>query len=157
MMKLKENKVMTIDLDSPNGNAFYLLGTANNSQNNVGWMIYDNRRVQSDYMNLVKTMDKYFPFVVFETNNPEYMEAFHRKELVLGTFMSLTPTASADTVPTKQQFMIDEAFCLAQNVYFETRNQPRGQMAVISVTVNRVNDGRFPNTICGVVYECTSS
>ena len=30
-----------------------------------------------DYMNLVKTMDKYFPFVVFETNNPEYMEAFH--------------------------------------------------------------------------------
>jgi hypothetical protein len=30
-----------------------------------------------DYMNLVKTMDKYFPFVVFETNNDEYMEAFH--------------------------------------------------------------------------------
>ena len=26
MMKLKENKVMTIDLDGPNGNAFYLLG-----------------------------------------------------------------------------------------------------------------------------------
>ena len=83
---------------------------------------------------------------------------FMLKELVLGTFMSLTPTASADTVPTKQQFMIDEAFCLAQNVYFEARNQPlAGQMAVISVTVNRVNDGRFPNTICGVVYEGTSS
>ena len=30
-----------------------------------------------DYMNLVKTMDKYFPFVVFETENDEYMEAFH--------------------------------------------------------------------------------
>ena len=71
--------------------------------------------------------------------------------------MSLTPLATADTVPTKQQFITDEAFCLAQNVYFETRNQPlAGQMAVISVTVNRVNDSRFPNTICQVVYEGAS-
>ena len=76
------------------------------------------------------------------------------KELVLGTMMSMTPTANADTVPTKQQFMIDEAHCLAMNVYHEARNQPlAGQMAVISVTVNRVNDSRFPNTICGVVHE----
>ena len=76
------------------------------------------------------------------------------KELVLGTFLSMTPSASADTVPTQKQFMIDESFCLAQNVYFEARNQPlAGQMAVISVTVNRMNDKRFPNTICGVVYE----
>ena len=76
------------------------------------------------------------------------------KELVLGTFLSMTPTANADTVPTQKQFMIDESFCLAQNVYFEARNQPlAGQMAVISVTVNRMNYKRFPNTICGVVYE----
>ena len=76
------------------------------------------------------------------------------KELVLGTMMSLTPTASADTVPTQKQFIIDESFCLAQNVYFEARNQPlAGQMAVISVTVNRVNDSRYPNTICQVVYQ----
>ena len=76
------------------------------------------------------------------------------KELVLGTFLSITPTANADTVPTQKQFMIDESFCLAQNVYFEARNQPlAGQMAVISVTVNLMNDKRFPNTICVVVYE----
>ena len=76
------------------------------------------------------------------------------KELALGTFLSLTPTASADTVPTHEQFLIDESFCLAKNVYFEARNQPlAGQLAVVSVTINRVNDKRFPNTICGVVYE----
>ena len=76
------------------------------------------------------------------------------KELVLGTMMSLTPVASADTVPTEKQWQIDEAHCLAMNVYHEARNQPlAGQMAVISVTVNRVNDKRFPNSICGVVYE----
>jgi len=76
------------------------------------------------------------------------------KELVLGTMMSLTPTASADTVPTEKQWQIDQAYCLAQNVYFEARNQPlAGQMAVISVTINRVNDKRFPNSICGVISE----
>ena len=79
MMKLKENTVMTIDLDGPNGNAFYLLGTAQKLAKQCG--MYDvmiTEEMQSgDYMNLVKTMDKYFPFVVFETNNPEYMEAFH--------------------------------------------------------------------------------
>ena len=76
------------------------------------------------------------------------------KELVLGTFLSMTPNANADTVPTQQQHLNNEAFCLAQNIYFEARNQPlAGQLAVVSVTINRVNDKRFPNTICGVVYE----
>ena len=79
MMKLKENKVVTIDLDGPDGNAFVLLGTAKNLARKLdmdGDAII--KEMQSgDYMNLVKTMDKYFPFVVFETNNPEYMEAFH--------------------------------------------------------------------------------
>ena len=79
MMKLKENKVVTIDLDGPDGNACVLLGTAKNLARKLdmdGDAII--KEMQSgDYMNLVKTMDKYFPFVVFETNNPEYMEAFH--------------------------------------------------------------------------------
>ena len=79
MMKLKENKVVTIDLDGPDGNAFVLLGTAKNLARKLdmdGDAII--KEMQSgDYMNLVKTMDKYFPFVVFETNNPEYMETFH--------------------------------------------------------------------------------
>ena len=79
MMKLKKNEVMTIDLDGPNGNAFYLLGTAQLLAKQCGFDdVMITKEMQSgDYMNLVKTMDKYFPFVVFETNNPEYMEAFH--------------------------------------------------------------------------------
>ena len=52
--------------------------------------------------------------------------------------------------------MIDESFCLAKNVYFEdSKPTTCGQLAVVSVTINRVNDKRFPNTICGVVYEGT--
>ena len=66
------------------------------------------------------------------------------------------PVANADelTKGERDAFFQQEAYCLAQNVYFEARNQPAaGQMAVMSVTINRVNDERFPNTVCGVVYE----
>lgn len=44
--------------------------------------------------------------------------------------------------------------CLAQNVYFEAGNQSRkGMIAVTNVVMNRVGDGRFPTTPCGVVKQ----
>jgi len=44
--------------------------------------------------------------------------------------------------------------CLAKNIYFEARNEPFvGQFAVALVTLNRVHDTAFPNTVCDVVYE----
>ena len=48
----------------------------------------------------------------------------------------------------------EELYCLAKNIYFESRNQPWvGQVAVAQVTLNRVRDSRFPNTICKVVKQ----
>ena len=47
-----------------------------------------------------------------------------------------------------------ELYCLAQNVYFEAKSEPlAGQYAVADVVLNRVNDNRYPNTICEVVRE----
>ncbi len=47
-----------------------------------------------------------------------------------------------------------ERLCLAQNIYFESGNQPlAGRMAVALVTLNRVADEQFPSTICDVVYQ----
>lgn len=44
--------------------------------------------------------------------------------------------------------------CLAKNIYWEASNEPiRGKQAVAQVTVNRTEDGRFADDICGVVYE----
>ena len=44
--------------------------------------------------------------------------------------------------------------CLARNVYFEARGEPEaGQYAVAEVTMNRKASGRYPGTVCGVVYE----
>ena len=47
-----------------------------------------------------------------------------------------------------------ELACLARNVYFEARGEPRaGQYAVAEVTMNRKGAERFPDTVCGVVHE----
>lgn len=52
----------------------------------------------------------------------------------------------------------DQAFCLAENIYYEARNEDiRGQFAVASVTINRANDSRFPHTICEVVKQTAIS
>jgi len=53
-----------------------------------------------------------------------------------------------------KQVSTEEKYCLQQNIFFEARNQSRlGQVAVAWVTLNRVNDTRYPNTICGVVWQ----
>jgi hypothetical protein len=47
-----------------------------------------------------------------------------------------------------------ELWCLATAVYFEARGESyRGQIAVAQVVHNRVKDYRYPDTMCGVVYQ----
>ena len=44
--------------------------------------------------------------------------------------------------------------CLASNIYWEARNQPfLGRLAVAQVTQNRVENKRYPDTICNVVKQ----
>lgn len=44
--------------------------------------------------------------------------------------------------------------CLALNIYKEAGYEPfEGKVAVAQVTLNRVEDSRFPDSICDVVYQ----
>ena len=44
--------------------------------------------------------------------------------------------------------------CLSLNIYHEARSESKlGQEAVGLVTMNRVYDGRYPDTVCDVVYQ----
>lgn len=59
-------------------------------------------------------------------------------------------------VPTANlvENMRAERTCLAQAVYHEARGEPEsGQWAVAEVILNRVKSSRYPDTICGVVYQ----
>ena len=51
--------------------------------------------------------------------------------------------------------LIETAFiCLALNTYHEAKNQSMiGQIAVAEVVMNRVQDKRFPNSVCEVVKQ----
>jgi len=47
-----------------------------------------------------------------------------------------------------------ELWCLATAIYFEARGESyRGQVAVAQVVLNRVKDRRYPDSICGVVFQ----
>ena len=48
----------------------------------------------------------------------------------------------------------DEVKCLAKNIFYEAQNQPvYGMLAIADVTLNRVNDPRWPSTVCAVVEQ----
>tara|TARA_B100000282_G_scaffold200865_1_gene147099 strand:- start:2491 stop:3180 length:690 start_codon:yes stop_codon:yes gene_type:complete len=47
-----------------------------------------------------------------------------------------------------------EAVCMALNIYYESRSDNlAGQYAVADVVLNRVQDSRYPNSICEVIKE----
>ncbi|XSG81038.1 MAG: cell wall hydrolase [Methyloligella sp. ZOD6] len=55
---------------------------------------------------------------------------------------------------TEAEFRARERRCLATAIYFEARGEPvRGQLAVAQVVMNRVRSPKFPDTVCGVVYQ----
>ena len=71
-----------IDLDGPQGNAFVLLGIAGQTMIKSGFdkrtqEIILNEMKSSDYINLLKTFEKYFGSTyTLQTSNPEYLDAF---------------------------------------------------------------------------------
>ncbi|MDH3693280.1 MAG: cell wall hydrolase [Gammaproteobacteria bacterium] len=48
----------------------------------------------------------------------------------------------------------EQVWCLAQNIYYEARGeQESGQLAVATVTLNRVERKDYPATVCAVVWQ----
>ena len=73
------------------------------------------------------------------------------KKIILLTLLSV---GSVYAVESEESLQLDQKFCLAKNIYFESGNQPlAGKVAVAHVTLNRVKNFQFPNTICSVVYQ----
>ena len=71
------------------------------------------------------------------------------------TLTTQSTTLSATSATENTNWLpSEEVNCLAKNVYFEAKNQGKaGWLAVAFVTLNRMKDSRFPNTICEVVTQ----
>jgi N-acetylmuramoyl-L-alanine amidase len=64
--------------------------------------------------------------------------------------------ASSDFRLTEERKALasQEIYCLGQAVYHESRGEPdKGQWAVASVILNRVESRQYPGTVCGVVFQ----
>ena len=69
--------------------------------------------------------------------------------------------ASADEIPdhraNNMRHLQQELQCLTRNIYFESASEPyRGKVAVAQVTINRMQSGDYPSTVCGVVHQRTN-
>ena len=70
-------------------------------------------------------------------------------------FVEIILAAVISTADIQAQQITDRApECLALNMYYEARSQgTAGLFAVSAVVLNRVNDTRFPNSVCEVVEQ----
>ena len=70
-------------------------------------------------------------------------------------FKSIAVAGMLSIIPAITQAQVHPSVeCLAKNMYYEARNQgTAGWLAVTAVVLNRVNDKRFPDTICGVIKQ----
>ena len=56
--------------------------------------------------------------------------------------------------PSRDRRLARERYCLAAAIYYEARGEPTdGQQAVAQVVLNRVEDARYPGSVCGVVFQ----
>ncbi|MEH6633749.1 MAG: cell wall hydrolase [Halopseudomonas aestusnigri] len=68
------------------------------------------------------------------------------------TFPTIMSGLTSDS--TGNESLSESVYCLAQNIYFEARNEPvSGRKAVAHVVMNRVASSRFPSTVCDVVQQ----
>lgn len=75
--------------------------------------------------------------------------AFDRDKAAIGSLITLEVPKRTDA-----EEMLRQKECLATAVYYEARSEKlAGQLGVAEVIVNRVNDHRYPNSICDVVYQ----
>jgi len=71
------------------------------------------------------------------------------KKILILSLMLLSFNAVA-----AKSWYADERTCLALNIYHEARSEAvQGHLAVGMVTLNRVRSKKFPDTICGVVWQ----
>jgi spore germination cell wall hydrolase CwlJ-like protein len=67
-----------------------------------------------------------------------------------------TASTLTDLVRTQavDDSLSNEEHCLASAVYFEAKGESlAGQLAVARVVLARANSGRFPSTLCGVIFQ----
>jgi len=74
--------------------------------------------------------------------------------LTCGVLLAGLSSSSMAEKNDEEKHAAKEIRCLALNVYFEARGEAtEGQLAVALVTMNRMKNRHYPNSVCGVVWQ----
>lgn len=75
----------------------------------------------------------------------------HLLKLTLGAILLCSSVVVTSGVFDRVE---EEIECLAQNIYYEARGEPKkGKIAVGHVTLNRVKNKNYPDSVCEVVTQ----
>ena len=81
------------------------------------------------------------------------MVVFHCMKLATQYRMEIVYN-NPETIKTSVIEIKQQLECLTRNIYWEAASEPfEGKVAVAQVTMNRMQSGKFPNTVCGVVHQ----
>ena len=76
------------------------------------------------------------------------------KEIITAGLLFVAAPIEAITTDKPTYSPSEHIQCLAMNMYHEARDQgTAGRLAVSAVVLNRVNDDRFPDSVCEVVLQ----
>ena len=65
--------------------------------------------------------------------------------------------STPQSIGTNAREIQKQLVCLTRNIYWEAATEPfEGKVAVAQVTLNRMESGKFADSVCGVVYQKTS-
>ena len=75
LRRTKKQKELVINIDGPDGNAFFLIGSAMQYAKDLGFDkdLIREEMTKGDYIHLLKTFMKYFPMVVLETTQEDLL------------------------------------------------------------------------------------
>lgn len=93
--------------------------------------------------------------IMFGLNNPR---GKNMNKFLFAALLAVTTLSTSFAKEVKAEVFTQEAYpqhyCLAQNIYFESRGSNLADMAAVAnVVINRTNDRRYPDTICEVVQQ----
>lgn len=90
----------------------------------------------------------------FQIGRPIQLASLGTPNFLLKEQFLETPMERAIRRKRETKEYLADRQCLATAVYFEARSESkRGQEAVAQVVLNRVKDERYPNSVCGVVFQ----
>ena len=80
------------------------------------------------------------------------------RKIILISLLALLPIFSYQKSLTIEKSVsshfTQQVVCMAKNIYYESGSETyEGKLAVAQVTLNRVNNPRYPKDVCGVVYQ----